>query len=222
MFRPCVNKLHPRPISKVADTLQWRHNGHDGVSNHQPHHCLLNRLFGYRSKKTSKLRVTGLCTVNSPGTGEFPPVTRKLFPFDDVIMIWSQHFKSILFKENVGILPEFHYISFHMELFNIGLSNDLVPSRWHAITSVNDGTIRRLHLASVAGNCVNQTISQDLLHKRYHDSCCALPWSCMVINCWHLFIDFTSDFNPNCKIELHSYAVHFWGTNSYLMQITIV
>ena len=41
-------------------TLRWRHNGHDGVSNHQPHHCLLNRLFGCRSKKTSKLRVTGL------------------------------------------------------------------------------------------------------------------------------------------------------------------
>ena len=25
--------------------LLWRHNGHDGVSNHQPHDCLLNRLF---------------------------------------------------------------------------------------------------------------------------------------------------------------------------------
>ena len=32
-----------------------------GVSNHQPHDCLLNRLFRHRSKKTSKLRVTGLC-----------------------------------------------------------------------------------------------------------------------------------------------------------------
>ena len=43
-----------------------------------------------RSKKTSKLRVTGLCAENSPVTGEFPaqrPVTRKMFPFDDVIMI---------------------------------------------------------------------------------------------------------------------------------------
>ena len=40
--------------------------------------------------KTSKLRVTGLCAGNSPVTGEFPhkrPVTRKMFPFDDVIMI---------------------------------------------------------------------------------------------------------------------------------------
>ena len=40
-------------------SLQWRHNGRDGVSNHQPHDCLLNRLFGCRSKKTPKLRVTG-------------------------------------------------------------------------------------------------------------------------------------------------------------------
>ena len=42
-----------------------------------------------RSKETSKLRVTGLCEENSPVTGELPmqgPVTRKMFPFDDVIM----------------------------------------------------------------------------------------------------------------------------------------
>ena len=26
-------------------TLQWRHNERDGVSNHQPHNCLQNRLF---------------------------------------------------------------------------------------------------------------------------------------------------------------------------------
>ena len=50
--------------------------------------CLLNRLFRCRSNKTS-LRVTGLCAGNSPGTGKFLhkwPATRKIFPFDDVIM----------------------------------------------------------------------------------------------------------------------------------------
>ena len=52
--------------------LRWRHNGHNGVSNHQPHECLFNRLFRRRSKKTSKLRVTSLCQGNSPVTGEFP------------------------------------------------------------------------------------------------------------------------------------------------------
>ena len=53
-------------------SLRWRHNERDGVSNHQPHDCLLNRLFRHRSKKTSELRVTGLCVGNSPVTGEFP------------------------------------------------------------------------------------------------------------------------------------------------------
>ena len=70
-------------------SLQWRHNEHDGVSNHQSHDCLFNRLFRRRSKKTSKLRVTGLRKRNSLVTGEFPsqrPVTWKIFPFDDVIM----------------------------------------------------------------------------------------------------------------------------------------
>ena len=69
--------------------LQWRQNDHDGVSNHQPHGCLLNRLFRRRPKKTLKLRVTGLCAGNSPGPVNSPhkgPVTRKLFPFDGVIM----------------------------------------------------------------------------------------------------------------------------------------
>ena len=34
--------------------LQWRHNGHDDVSNNQPHHCLLDRLFGAQIKENIK------------------------------------------------------------------------------------------------------------------------------------------------------------------------
>ena len=73
----------------LDSSLQWRHNDHDGVSNHKHHGCLLHRLFRRRSKKTSKLRVTGLCEGNSPGPVNSPhkgPVMRKIFPFDDVIM----------------------------------------------------------------------------------------------------------------------------------------
>ena len=53
-------------------TLQWCRNGHDSVSNHQPHDCLINHLFRHWSKKTSKLHDTGLCVGNSLMTGEFP------------------------------------------------------------------------------------------------------------------------------------------------------
>ena len=80
--------------STMLWSLQWRHNGHDGVSNHQPRGCLLNRLFRRRSKKTPKLRVTGLCVGNSPGpvySSHKGPVTRKMFPFDDVIMAQFSH-----------------------------------------------------------------------------------------------------------------------------------
>ena len=73
--------------------LHWRHNDHGGVSNHRPRDCLLNLLFRRRWKKTSKLRVTGLCAGNSPGSVHSlhkGPVTWKMFPFDDVIMQWER------------------------------------------------------------------------------------------------------------------------------------
>ena len=64
--------MHKPDIIVRTLSLHWHHNERDGVSNHQPHDCLLNRLFRRRSKKTSKLRVTGLCAGNLPVTGEFP------------------------------------------------------------------------------------------------------------------------------------------------------
>ena len=69
-------------------TLQWRHNGPDSVSNHQPYDCLLNRLFRRRSKKTSKLRVTCLCAGNSWGTGEFPA---QMASYAENVSIWWRH-----------------------------------------------------------------------------------------------------------------------------------
>ena len=72
----------------LSKSLRWRYNGRDSVSNHQPHHCLLNRLFRRRSKKTSKLRVTGLCVGNSPGTGEFPA---QMVSNAENVSIWWRH-----------------------------------------------------------------------------------------------------------------------------------
>ena len=66
-------------------SLQWRHNG---VSNHQPHDCLLNRLVSRRSEKTSKLRDTGLCEGNSPRTGEFPA---QIASNAENVSIWRTH-----------------------------------------------------------------------------------------------------------------------------------
>ena len=80
--------LAPKDIStmassKLQQTLQRRHNERDDVSNYRRLDCLFNRLLRRRSKKTSKLRVTGLSVgvihrwpVDSPHKW---PVTRKCF-----------------------------------------------------------------------------------------------------------------------------------------------
>ena len=72
----------------IQHSLRWRHNERDSVSKRQPHDCLLNRLFRRRSKKTSKIRVTGLCEGNSPGTGEFPA---QMASYAETVSIWWRH-----------------------------------------------------------------------------------------------------------------------------------
>ena len=76
-----------RPSTKRT-SLQWRHNEQDRVSNHQPHDCSLNYLFRRRSKKTSKLRITGLCAV----TGEFPA---QMANNEENVFIWWHHHDAV-------------------------------------------------------------------------------------------------------------------------------
>ena len=73
----------------IPRALQWRHNERNGVSNHQRLDYLLNCLFRLKSKKTSKVHVSGLCEGKHQWPVDSPhkrPVTRKMFPFGDVIM----------------------------------------------------------------------------------------------------------------------------------------
>ena len=68
------------------------------VSNHQPHNGLLNLLFRRRSKKTPKLRGTGLCEGNSPVTGDVP--SQRASNAENVSIWWRHH---ELWFENVGV-----------------------------------------------------------------------------------------------------------------------
>ena len=68
-------------------TLQWRHNECHGVSNHQPHDYLLNRLLRQMKENFEAPRHQPLCgshrsPVNSPHKG---PTTRKK------VSIWWHH-----------------------------------------------------------------------------------------------------------------------------------
>ena len=94
-------------------TLHWRHNEPDGVSNHQPRDCLLNCLFRCRSKKTSKLRVTGLCAENSPGTREFPA---QMASNVETVSVWWRHHEMI---------PCFWHIMRLMKAFASPFSNQM-------------------------------------------------------------------------------------------------
>ena len=93
--------------------LQWHHNGRDGISNHQLHDCLLNRLFnqGVDQRKlqssTSLAFMRGIhrWPVNSMHKG---PVTRKMCPFDDIIM---------------SVIVAWHPISIRSFDFNIHLTH---------------------------------------------------------------------------------------------------
>ena len=58
---------------------------------------LLNRLIRCRSKKTSKLRVTGLCAGNSPETGEIP--AQRASNAENVSIWWSHHGVLLLREE---------------------------------------------------------------------------------------------------------------------------
>ena len=87
-------------FSKILarDTLQWCYKEHDGVLNHQPHNCFLNRLFSHRSKKTSKLRVTGL--YSGEFTGEFP--TQRASNAEN-FSIWWRHHDPIDYQSHHGV-----------------------------------------------------------------------------------------------------------------------
>ena len=117
-FKICISTVLIH-MYEYSSALRWRHNGRYSVSNHQPHDCLLNRLFRRRPKKTPKLRVTGLCVGNSPRTGEFPAQmasNAEMFPFDDVIM--GIYIRAKFFRVNINIY--LHFMSFlHIDLIHV-------------------------------------------------------------------------------------------------------
>ena len=82
-----IMKYHA--VCNTVPSLQWRHNEHDGVSNHRRLECLLNPLFRRRSKKILKLRVAGLCEGNPPVTGGF--LSQRPSNSENVSIWWLHH-----------------------------------------------------------------------------------------------------------------------------------
>ena len=101
-----------------------------------------------RSKKASKLRVTGLCAGTSTETGEFPsqmPVSQKMFPFDDAIMTpidfvyecpifkW-QSLRENSLKDLIGILFSNPFYQHGLNLTPAWICNQMTGNVWYEIT----------------------------------------------------------------------------------------
>ena len=91
----------PSPQSATGYSLQWRHNKHHGVSNHQPHDSPAIVYSDADQRKNQSFAslafVRGIHRgpVNSPHK---LPVTQKMFPFDDVIMCSLDNFLRTIFR----------------------------------------------------------------------------------------------------------------------------
>ena len=130
--------------------LQRRHNGRDGVSNHQPHNCLLKRLFRRRSKKISKHRVTELCVGNSPVTGEFPAQMASYA--ENISISWRHHGQRVPFAKK-GYIASHHPL---YELLPIGTRSVLI------MKGKTENGVRVIELNLVAWNdkCYRSRVRQ--------------------------------------------------------------
>ena len=104
-------------------TLQRRHNERDGVSNHRRLDHLLNRLCRRRAKKTSQLRVTGLCEGNSPVAGEF--AAQRASKAENVSIGWRHHEILLLYcseaSQGVNVWGLVSVILFYLLILSIGV-----------------------------------------------------------------------------------------------------
>ena len=165
--------------------LRWRHNGLDSVSSHQPHDCLLNRSFGRRSKKTSKLRVTGLCVGNSTVTSNAENVS-----------IWWRHHGLLVAAPNASDENRPVHIpvrnkSFitsiwtvciktlwpsHAILVNIGPGNSLVPG---GIKLLPDTVL--INQPSMRSSVIHLTFSQQMSKMSLLDMSLKITWIKFII-----------------------------------------
>ena len=140
---------------QYSHLLQWRQDGRDGVSNHQSLHRLLNGLFRLRSKKASKLHVTGLFARNSPVTGEFPA---KMASNVKNVSIWWRH----------HVLPGYGMFTYGRRRNGTPLllhreSNMLVAINHHTHVSTPAGSATRIESFLLIGLMIGFAFSYNIL-----------------------------------------------------------
>ena len=89
-------------------SLHWCHNDYNGISNDHRLNYLLNCLFRHRSKKTSKLCITGLCERNPLVISGFPP--QRASNVENVSIWWLYHVKSVYleYQQHITLIHNYH------------------------------------------------------------------------------------------------------------------
>ena len=97
--------------NRQLESSQRRHNGRNGVSNQQPHQCLLNRYSGVDQRKHG----------NSQGTGEFP--AQMASNAENVSIRWRHHIHKELMIKPQHDNNEMETLSFWLN-FLVSSNND--------------------------------------------------------------------------------------------------
>ena len=141
-----------------------------GAMASQPCHCLLSILFRRRSKKISKLRVTGFCAGNSPVTDEF---LAQVAGNAENVSIWWRHYDPLLTP--CGLVTPFG----DTELWKRWIRYWLVSWRQQSITwsNVDLSSIRShgIHLTALSYENLNIPISEMILKILFSKSHEDLP-----------------------------------------------
>ena len=111
-------QLEPYKQTTVNFSLQWPHNEHDGISNHQPQDSLLKHLFRRRSKKTLKLGITGLCQGYSPVPGDLP--AQRASNAENVSIWWLHVIK----------IQNFSFMKMRLKMSSARMAAILSRGRW--------------------------------------------------------------------------------------------
>ena len=123
-------------------SLQWRNDGRDGVSRHRRLDCLFNRLFRCWSKKTSKVRVTGLCEVNPPVTGGFP--SRQDSDAEKVFIWWRHHVPIGAFQGTPTQWIQITEMSYKFSIEFIALTDIFLHHVWCNYLSITYSQLNRV------------------------------------------------------------------------------
>ena len=163
--------------------LQWRYNGHDSISNHQPHNCLFNHLFRRRSKKTSKLHVTGLCAIphtNGQLRGKcFHLMTSSCIGITvlkfKIFHFWFQSYEDILHHKKIRFIQTHDDVKRKHFLWYWPLwGNSAITSKFPSQRPVTQS------FDVVFDRCLNKQLSKQLRRQWFEMPSCSLLSHCDV------------------------------------------